>query len=182
MRERILHTAADLFHKRGFKSTTVREIGEAVGLLSGSLFHHFASKEAMLVEIVREAAASVCMRAEALSQRGGPPANLLRALIRLELEAITLDSRRTYFKVLLSEWRDVPAHAKPELDRLRKRYQRCWRDALEACHAEGQLRCPPAAAERILHGALRGAITWFSADGTYSAEEFGDTLAHLLLE
>lgn len=182
MRERILHAAAALFYQRGFKATTVREIGEAVGLLSGSLFHHFASKEAMLVEIVHEAAATVCLRAEALSRRPGPPADLLRALIRLELEAITLDSHKTYFKVLLSEWRDVPQHAKPELDRLRKRYQRCWRDALAACQAEGRLRCPPVAAERILHGALRGAITWFSAAGPYSLEEFGNTLAHLLLE
>lgn len=49
----ILGVAARRFAASGFEATTVRQIAEDVNILSGSLFHHFATKEDMLHEIVR---------------------------------------------------------------------------------------------------------------------------------
>lgn len=181
-RERILHAAARLFRERGYKATTVRDIAEAVGILSGSLFHHFQSKEEMLLEIMREAAMSVCIRAEEIIERLTVPTEQLRELVRLELESIVNDPRKDYHVVLFFEWRDVPEAAKPEFTRLRKRYQRSWMQVLNACHANGQLRCAPEAAEHIMHGALRGAMTWFKPTGRYSTDEFGDILTKLVLQ
>src|SRR5579862_6603420 len=51
-RDQILAEAARLFARKGVAATTVREIGDAVGLLSGSLYHYFDSKESMVDEIV----------------------------------------------------------------------------------------------------------------------------------
>ena len=51
-RDVILERAADLFAKQGVSATTVREIAEAVGILSGSLYHHFASKDEIVDAIV----------------------------------------------------------------------------------------------------------------------------------
>lgn len=51
-REELLAIAADLFAERGFKNTTVRDIADAAGILSGSLYHHFDSKESMVDEIL----------------------------------------------------------------------------------------------------------------------------------
>ena len=48
--------------KRG---TTTRAISEVVGILSGSLFHYFKSKDQMLFEIMHDAADSMCARADA---------------------------------------------------------------------------------------------------------------------
>src|SRR5262249_57938903 len=44
-REEILAIAAKIFADKGYASTTVREIADAAGILSGSLYHHFDSKE-----------------------------------------------------------------------------------------------------------------------------------------
>ncbi len=49
----ILDAAARLFAQRGVGATTVREIAGDVGVLSGSLYHHFPSKEAIADEIVQ---------------------------------------------------------------------------------------------------------------------------------
>src|SRR5579859_657672 len=64
--EQILAVAARLFARKGVAATTVREIADEVGILSGSLYHHFDSKEAMDDEILapylrdlREACVSV---------------------------------------------------------------------------------------------------------------------------
>jgi len=52
-REELLAIAARLFAEKGFKNTTVRDIADAAGILSGSLYHHFDSKESMVDEILR---------------------------------------------------------------------------------------------------------------------------------
>ncbi len=51
-REELLRIAASLFAEHGFKNTTVRDIADAAGILSGSLYHHFDSKESMVDEIL----------------------------------------------------------------------------------------------------------------------------------
>ena len=52
-RDELLAIAARLFADKGFKNTTVRDIADAAGILSGSLYHHFDSKESMVDEILR---------------------------------------------------------------------------------------------------------------------------------
>lgn len=51
-RAELLALAARLFADRGYVSTTVRDIADAAGILSGSLYHHFDSKESMVDEIL----------------------------------------------------------------------------------------------------------------------------------
>jgi AcrR family transcriptional regulator len=51
-RGELLAIAAQLFAEKGFRNTTVRDIADAAGILSGSLYHHFDSKESMVDEIL----------------------------------------------------------------------------------------------------------------------------------
>lgn len=51
-RDQILKTAADLFATKGYTRTSMRDVAAASGILAGSLYHHFASKEAIAVELV----------------------------------------------------------------------------------------------------------------------------------
>ena len=180
-RDRILHAAAKLFHERGYSATTVRDIAAEVGILSGSIFHHFSSKEEMLLEIMNDAALAICIRAEAIIEREQSPEAQLRELIRLEFDSITRETRRHYHGVLFFEWRGLSEPAKASLRRLRKRYQQTWTYVLQRCAAAGRLRCEEQAASLILHGALRNAMTWYSPRGRYTPEQFGEILAHLVL-
>ncbi|MCW8978209.1 MAG: TetR/AcrR family transcriptional regulator, partial [Marinobacter sp.] len=56
-RGRLLTEAARLFREKGYERTTVRDLAAAVGIQSGSLFHHFRTKEeilkAVMVETIR---------------------------------------------------------------------------------------------------------------------------------
>ena len=51
-REELLELAATMFADRGLRATTVRDIADAAGILSGSLYHHFASKEEIFAQIL----------------------------------------------------------------------------------------------------------------------------------
>jgi len=53
-RQELLDIAAELFATKGYAQTTVRDVAQHAGILSGSLYHHFASKEEMFHEILRE--------------------------------------------------------------------------------------------------------------------------------
>ena len=53
-RQRILNHAARLFAEKGFTETTVRELAEAVGINAASLYNHFASKNAILENILAD--------------------------------------------------------------------------------------------------------------------------------
>jgi len=81
-RDEILLIAAEIFAEKGFSATTMRDIADAAGMLPGSLYHYFESKEAMVDEIVltfvEEAAAKYAGIAEAIDD----PLEALQELIR----------------------------------------------------------------------------------------------------
>jgi len=76
-REQLLAAARDAFGEHGYEATSVAEILEAAGVTRGSLYHHFATKEALfdavldremqaLAEVVRDAAVAQGDAADAL--------------------------------------------------------------------------------------------------------------------
>lgn len=52
-RDRILQTAARLFHEQGYAATGVATICREAGINSGSLYHFFASKDELLLGVLR---------------------------------------------------------------------------------------------------------------------------------
>ncbi|CAA0124559.1 HTH-type transcriptional repressor KstR2 [Mycolicibacterium vanbaalenii] len=74
-REEILQAAASLFASHGSR-VSLDDIGKKCGVLGGSLYHHFESKEAIVIELVRRYQADLDRLAErALEEAGGqtPP-------------------------------------------------------------------------------------------------------------
>src|SRR5260370_2297836 len=53
-RRQIIAAASELFARNGFEGTSIREIGAASGVLSGSLYYHFPSKEDLLFTVHQE--------------------------------------------------------------------------------------------------------------------------------
>jgi AcrR family transcriptional regulator len=87
-REELLQIAAQLFATKGFKNTTVRDIADAAGILSGSLYHHFDSKESMVDEILSTFQDELFGKyAEILAGDDDPRAKL-EAVVRVSFEAI----------------------------------------------------------------------------------------------
>ena len=62
--DQILRAAAELFVKHGYAGTSIRDIAHQVGLLPGSVYHHFPSKEDLFVAIHREGFRQLVNRSE----------------------------------------------------------------------------------------------------------------------
>jgi AcrR family transcriptional regulator len=88
-RTKILEAATQRFAEHGFEATTVRQIADDVNILSGSLYHHFASKEAMLHDIVQETVEKMRDNVVRISKAPVDAEHRLTALILLELGEMT---------------------------------------------------------------------------------------------
>lgn len=178
---RILEVAAALFRRQGYRSTTVRDIAEGVGILSGSLFYHFRSKEEILLEIMRTAAAANCSDAERVVAATDSPLERLKGLIDAEIAFTMGEHGRDFQAVLFGEWREIPQSAQSEFIAYRRRYRGIWKQVLEACRERSLLRCEPKAAELVIHSSIIGMTGWLVPAGRYSLAELGRTLANLVL-
>jgi AcrR family transcriptional regulator len=58
-RRRILEAAVQLFAAKGFEASTTRDIADAAGIASGTLFNYFATKEVILASLAAEALTGV---------------------------------------------------------------------------------------------------------------------------
>lgn len=85
-RRQILDCAAEVFAAKGIASTTVRQIADAVGVYSGTLYHYFPSKEAIVVEIIREYFQDLEQRFETVREGDADPLARLEALVLAALE------------------------------------------------------------------------------------------------
>lgn len=83
----ILRAAADLFVKQGYGGTSIRDIAHRVGLLPGSVYHHFPCKEDLFVAIHHEGFRQLVVRSEEAVRSASDPWK------RLELAcAVHIDS------------------------------------------------------------------------------------------
>src|SRR4051794_5299100 len=87
-RDELLGIAAGLFAEKGFKNTTVRDIADSAGILSGSLYHHFDSKESMVDEILRTFQEELFGQYEEILASGADPLVQLEQAVLVSFEAI----------------------------------------------------------------------------------------------
>ena len=87
-REELLAIAARLFAEKGFGNTTVRDIADSAGILSGSLYHHFDSKESMVDEILSTFQDELFAAYGAVLTSDDDPRTKIEKCVRLSFDAI----------------------------------------------------------------------------------------------
>src|SRR5262244_3268608 len=78
-RDRILAVAADLFYRHGIRAVGVEAIAEAAGTNKMTLYRHFASKDELVAEYLRQSAnaADGCWERFGQAHPGDPLEQLL---------------------------------------------------------------------------------------------------------
>lgn len=180
-RGKLLQTAAHLFRNKGYERTTVRDLASAVGIQSGSIFHHFRSKEEILRSVMEENILyNTAVTRAALAEANGVRQRLL-ALIRCELLAITGGTGEA-MAVLVFEWRSLSEQGQAHILGLRDSYEQLWLDVLEQARAAGHCSGEPFIIRRLLAGALSWTNTWFRDDGPLNLEQLAETALGLVIK
>ena len=84
-RRDVLDAAAALFCTIGFTSTSTRAIADAAGVRQASIYHHFAGKDALLLELLLGTVRPSLELADALAAGTEPAAARLRALVHADV-------------------------------------------------------------------------------------------------
>lgn len=162
-RGRLLTEAARLFREKGYERTTVRDLAAAVGIQSGSLFHHFRTKEEILKAVMVETIRLNTALMQAALEAADTNRKKLRGLVRAELESINGQTGEA-MAVLVFEWRSLSAASQVEVLELRDIYEKLWLDVLESLKHEGALEADPFVVRRMLTGALSWTVTWYKPE------------------
>src|ERR1700722_3655919 len=113
-RAQLLDAAARLFRERGYHATSMRDIAKAVGMLSGSIYYHFESKEEMLLAVYQEGKRRVAEAVDAAVAAESGPWQRLEAACEAHLRALI--AHRDYTQVMI---RTLPHEAGPAESRIR---------------------------------------------------------------
>lgn len=173
-RERVLDAAAKLFREQGFEKTTLKEIAEACDMLPGSLHYRYASKEQMLVDMMRLGMDRVMSGARAAAQGIDDPVEQAHRVLQAHLDTLVTGSDTVY--VLLFEWRSVTGKARAELIALRDAYETQWMMLLKNLRKQGLVRddIDLHLLRLVAFGAMNWVSTWYHAGGRYSLDDIGN--------
>jgi TetR/AcrR family transcriptional regulator, cholesterol catabolism regulator len=176
-RDRILSCSAGLFRHRGYERTSVRDIAEAAGITSGSLFYHFASKEDLLVEVMLEGLQSVTTAVAAAWSREAPLAERIEEMLHCHLAGL-LGPNLDAMTVLLFESRSLSPEALRRVYARSSSYEQLWAQAIAAASAQGLVDGDAVLVRQAVLGALNWTAQWYRPGGRLGV----DALAARLFE
>lgn len=183
-REQVLLAAAKLMRKQGYSATTLRQIADAVGIKSGSIYYHFSSKEEILDAVLNLGITTVHEAVEREVEALGPSAPVrarLETAIRAHLGA--LFEHGDYASVNMRIYGLLPDDIRLRNMRRREAYAAYWDGLFGQAVAAGLIPgdLNPRVIRLILIGALNWTVEWFDpAKGPIGA--IAETFSRMLFE
>lgn len=173
-RDELLELAATMFAERGLRATTVRDIADSAGILSGSLYHHFSSKEEMVDEVLRGFLDWLFERYEQIVATEPNPMERLKGLFMASFEAI--EHRHAQVVIYQDEAKRLASQERFAYVEERNQEQRkMWLDLLNQGVEEGYFR-PDIDVDlvyRFIRDTTWVSVRWYQPGGPLTAEEVG---------
>jgi AcrR family transcriptional regulator len=178
----IIRAAALVFHDKGYHGATMADIAAEVSLTAGSLYHHFPSKEDLLIAVLDAGLGQITAEIRAIAEGGDPPAEKLLQIvhshIRSEIEnaniaaAVIFESRAL---LAVPEARERFIHQRDGLEAL---YRRVIEDGVAA----GDFRAVDVGIfVKMMFGSLNWVSVWYREGGRLTGAEIAEEMAATLL-
>ena len=177
-KQEVLNVAAQVFHEKGYNSSSIQDIADGVGILKGSLYYWINSKEDLLYEILHG------VHEEALAAVEEAVAAETETLAKLRAFIVALFSfhakNLVRIGVFFSDFRSLSPERQEAIISERDRYDRLLRSLIEDGKAEGVV-CPdldPKVTALAILGMVNWIYQWYHPGGGRSgraiAEDYGD--------
>ena len=181
-RDELLRLAAAMFAERGLRATTVRDIADSAGILSGSLYHHFSSKEEMVDEVLRGFLDWLFDRYQQIVATEPNPLERLKGLFMASFEAIA--TRHAEVVIYQDEAKRLSSQPRFAYVEERNRQQRkMWVDVLTEGIEQGLFR-PDVDVDlvyRFIRDTTWVSVRWYQPGGPLTAEQVGQQYLSIVL-
>lgn len=176
--ERLMAAAVRLFSRQGYAGTSVRDLGEALGIQPGSVYAHIDSKHTMLVSLVES---GIDQYLDAVAELPGTPTEQLRHFVEAHVRVVAEDVNRA--RVVYHQWRHIQPPDRTRIVAKRYAYEHRLRDIIDAGVAAGEFAPDldrPTAVRAVL-GMVNWCPEWLPSDGSEPTEGVGAGLAEIVL-
>lgn len=182
-RAELLATAAEVFASQGYSATTVRKIADAAGILGGSLYYHFDSKESMADEILRTFLDEMWAGYERILAAGLSARDTLEAIVAQSFQSI--DRHRPAVVLYQNESKHLATSERFHylLDSQR-RFEEMWLSLLDRGVKEGAFRADldRTLVYRFIRDTVWVAANWYQHGGRLSADDIAKQYLAMVLE
>lgn len=181
-RDELLELAAAMFAERGLRATTVRDIADAAGILSGSLYHHFSSKEEMVDEVLRGFLDWLFDRYQQIIDTELNPLARLKGLFMASFDAI--EHHHAEVVIYQDEAKRLSGHSRfGYVDELNRRQRKMWVDVLTEGIEQGYFH-PDIDVDlvyRFIRDTTWVSVRWYQPGGPLTAEQVGRQYLSIVL-
>ncbi|WP_327359371.1 TetR/AcrR family transcriptional regulator [Streptomyces sp. NBC_01304] len=182
-RRELLATAAEVFAAQGYNATTVRKIADEAGMLAGSLYYHFDSKEAILDEILSTFLNELWEGYDAVLDSGLGPRETIEALVTESFREI--DRHRPAVAIYQKESRHLAQQERfTYLVESQQKFEKAWLGTLERGVAAQVFRADLdiRLTYRFVRDTVWVAASWYRPDGQHSPEEIARQYLSMVLD
>ncbi|MFI2369585.1 TetR/AcrR family transcriptional regulator [Streptomyces sp. NPDC018833] len=182
-RAELLATAAEVFAAHGYNATTVRRIADEAGMLAGSLYYHFDSKESMVDEILSTFLDELWAGYDTVLAAGLGPRETIEALVTESFREI--DRHRAAVAIYQKESRQLAAQPRfGYLTESQAKFEKAWLQALERGVAENVFRADLdiRLTYRFVRDTVWVAASWYRPGGLHSPEEIARQYLSMVLD
>jgi AcrR family transcriptional regulator len=173
--------AARLFSQRGYHGTSMKDLGQALGLLRGSLYAHISSKEDLLFDVVEGGAETFLARATEASELDAPASERVERFLvgHIETAIAHLDAAT----VFLNEWRYLSEELRETIRDKRDRYEQTVRDIITDGIAAGEFRhdLDVRLAATLVLSAGNWVYIWYRPEGELTPTQIGKAFAEMIV-
>jgi TetR/AcrR family transcriptional regulator, cholesterol catabolism regulator len=182
-RGEILATAAEVFAAQGYRATTVRKIADAAGMLAGSLYYHFDSKESMLDEILSTFLDELWAGYDAVLAADLGPRETIEALVTESFREID----RHHAAVAIYQKESKHLAAQPRFGYLaesQRKFENAWLGTLERGVAAKVFRADldVRLTYRFVRDTVWVAASWYRPGGAHTPEEIARQYLSMVLD
>ncbi|BBG01435.1 MULTISPECIES: TetR/AcrR family transcriptional regulator [Pseudonocardia] len=172
--------ASRMFREHGFHGVGMRALADAAGMQAASLYHHFRSKEELLLHTIYVVDRDMVV--EQMPLLDGPESHAER-LARLVRAHIThIGANRDAWLVAGRELRALSPDRLEAVQSYRRDYQRRIARHLAEGVEAGEFGCPdPRLATLAILDLINGPNEWFDPAGRLSIEEIADRYAEMVV-
>jgi AcrR family transcriptional regulator len=175
----ILQQAARLIYLKGFDGTSMQDIADACSMTKAGLYHHIATKEAMLLAIMHYGMDLFEERVLGPVKDITDPLARLKATLANNVRLVTLDSTKEV-TIILHEHSTLTGDAKQEINARKKQYVQFLERTIEEAIAKGQIRkVDSTLAAFSFLGSVLWTYKWYRSDGALSPQQLADGIGDL---
>lgn len=180
-REKILHSAVQLFAEYGYHAAPLRDIARIAGIQAASIYYHYASKQALLIEIMETHMQRLNANLERILGEHDDPQRRLRAAIANHIRLHT--SYKAEFFIIDTEIRALEGENRTRIISLRDRYESLLQELLRDGMERGVFRQSDVKVSSYAIIAMCTEVaTWFRPNGRLSVQQVIDIYTQMITQ